>query len=428
MKRLLLIAALLLVAVIMLSWRLIASGSGGGLTPVQQSSVIAAVPEGGGVWFGAPRAVRMGDQTIIGYQTGSGDVKAALVDNDTLAVDSTATLYDNFIVDDHSPPSFVVRPDGVILAAFAYHVQDIYVAIGASPGALPTDATVTNVTSQVGALSGAEGYTYASILLFDGTYYLFFRYHDSAGQPWVGYSTSTDDGETWSARTLVMPITYHKVVVNGSRLDLVLSDHPLFGQGDNPAVNTSIYHMYFDGAWRGSDGTDLGSLPLGNTDATLVFDGTASRAWMWDIAIDGSGNPAVAFVVYEEPYPSGAWAYYDGRWNGSAWETHEIADAGSAIYNPQDDNDYAGGINLDPEDPNVLWYSSNAIGGAFQVYRAETADDGDTYTVTAVTSDSAKNVRPFGVLGHDERLSVIWWTGTYTDYFNWSQGMSGTGN
>jgi ferredoxin-nitrate reductase len=47
--------------------------------PLVVSDLIAA-PEGGGVWFGAPRAYRFGSSTIVGFQTGNagGDVKAVI--------------------------------------------------------------------------------------------------------------------------------------------------------------------------------------------------------------------------------------------------------------------------------------------------------------------------------------------------------------
>jgi hypothetical protein len=439
MRRLLVIFACILLAADMPSaTRLLmaARGSGGFTITTPAAFAIQSAPEGGGVWFGGPRALRNGSSTIVGYDIGTsgGDVKAAIIDNTSHAVLSTATLYDSFQVDDHDPPSFVVRPDGIIMAAFAYHVGEIYVGIGPSAGVLPAQANVTNITSQVGSLSGSAGYTYASILYLESEsrYYIFFRYHDPSSVPYVGYTYSDDDGATWAARTLVQQITYHRVVKNGTdRLDLVLSDHPLYGQGDNAAVHTSIYHSYYEsGSWHGTNGGSLGSLPIGNTAATLVYDGATSRAWLWDIAIDGTGTPVIVYVTYDETFPSGAWHYEYARWTGSAWSTHIVADAGTAIAptaTPEHGNNYAGGIVLDQSNPSVVWYSTDAIGGQFQIYRAVTSDSGATWTSTAITSDSAKNVRPSTVFGADPHLQVIWWSGTYTDYFNYSQGMVGAG-
>lgn len=397
-------------------------------------TTVTSPAQGGGVWFGGPRAIRNGTETIIGYQTGDagGDVKAVRVTNSTGAIVQTAMLYDNFIVDDHSPPSFVVRPDGIVMAAFAYHIGDIYVGIGTSAGVIPVQAQVTNITSQVGALTPPEGYTYASILYLDDEdrYYVFFRYHDAAGLAHLGYTYSDDDGATWAARTLVQQITYHHVVKNGTdRLDFVMSDHPEFGQGDNPAVKTSIWHMYYDGTWHKSDGTALTPL-IGNTAATKVYDGATSRAWLWDIAIGSDGHPRIVYVVYDETYPTGDWHYEWARWTGSAWETRDVADAGGKFPSGPSVNDhaYAGGIVMDPLDPNRVLYSSDAVGGAFQLYYAVTSDNGTNWTVTPLTGDADKNVRPVWVEGHADDIQAVAWYGTYTDYFNYSQGIKMLGD
>lgn len=400
-------------------------GGGGRVTSTELAvSALLSPGEGGGVWFGGPRAIRNGSTTILGYQTGDsgGDVKNVIITNSTKTVSSTATLYNNFIVDDHSPPSFVVRPDGVIMAAFAYHVGELYVGIGASAGVLPAQAQVTNITSQVGALSGSAGYTYASILYLDDEdrYYIFFRYHDVTNVPYVGYTYSDDDGATWSAKTLVQQITYHRVAKNGTdRLDLVVSDHPDHGQGDDGVTHTNIYHLYYDGTWHKSDGTTLTPV-IFNTAATQVYDGTTSRAWLWDIAIGGDGHPRIVYVTYAEPYATGAWTYGWARWTGSAWENKTVADAGTTIVTSGSEH-YAGGIVLDPEDPNRVLYSSNS-GGTFQIYLATTLDNGTTWSTTQLTSDSDKNVRPFWVSGHEGTLQAGWWYGTYTTYLSYSQG------
>lgn len=423
----------------MLARRLLIAGGGASFTagaPLS-TSTLTSPGEGGGVWFGSPRGYRDGGSTIIGYQTGtsSGDVKAVLVDNATKAVTSTVTHYDNFILDDHSPASYVVRPDGIIMAAFAYHVGELYVGIGTSPGVIPAQAQVTNITSQVGSISGLAGYTYGSIAYVpdEDRYYIFFRFHDTGGTAHLGYTYSDDDGATWAARTLVCVVTYHRVVNNGTdRLDIVVSNHP------DDAGNHDIRHMYFTGGeFYQSDGTHItATQPFAITDATQVWDGSTTMGWHWDIAVDGSGHPVVAFATFPGATNPGGPAtdhrYYDGRWSGSAWSTHEIAHGGGKIPtsdqptgNPQ--SFYSGGVALDPSDPQRVLFSSNDIGGAFQIYYAVTADGGATYTITALTSDSDKNVRPHWVVGHGDEVQGFYWYGTYANYKSYSQGIRTVG-
>lgn len=410
---------------------MVGGGSGSFTPPVLTASTITAASEGGWVWFGANRAIRNGAETITGYTTGNsgGDVKAIRIDNATRTVLATTTLYDNFLLDDHQPPSFVVRPDGVIMAAFAYHVGDIYVGIGPSAGVLPAQANVTNITSQVGSLSGSAGYTYASIVYLpaEARYYIFFRYHDPAAVPYLGFTYSDDNGATWSARTLVANITYHQLAVNGTgRIDFVLSDHPQHGQGDNPAIRTSIFHAYYETGtgWHKSDGTAL-TLPIANTAATKVYDGATTKAWLWDIAIL-AGQPVVVYATFPDNDGT-AHAYRYARWTASAWSDYAVADGGSAIITAGAEVYYSGGIVLDRTSADVVYYSTNAIGAQFQIYRAVTGDGGATWTTTALTSDSSKNVRPVSVIDADPDLKVLWLHGTYTDYFTYAQGIKGAG-
>lgn len=439
---LLVLIALLLVGGGVTARRMLLVTGGGGsfvgpeLPPsALEAFTITSAPEGGWVWFGAPRAVNLGTSTVAGYTTGSsgGDVKNILIDNATGAVTATETLYDNFLLDDHQPPAFGVRGDGTIMAAFAYHVGDIYIAPGASPGVLPEGADVVNITSQLGGpINPATpyGYTYSTILYLpaEDRWYMFARYHDSGQHPHCVMSTSDDDGATWTTHTVITDITYHMAVVNGTdRIDLVLSDHPFYGQNDDPDEPTFIQHVYYESGtgWHKSDGTSV-TLPVANSgEATVVYDNSPDRAWLWGIAVDGSGNPVIVFVRYEDPYPTGPWHYGYARWNGSAWVVNDdVADAGGSIYDPPGTNDYAGGIAVDPEDPTRILYSSDSS-GAFQVYLGETPDGGATWDVTQLTSDADKNVRPVWVTGHGPDLQALFLYGTYDDYFNYSQGIKG---
>lgn len=401
-------------------------------------SAVTTPGEGGWVWFGSCRAIASGNRTIAGYITGSGDVKAILIDNATKAVTATTTMYAHFLVDDHEPPSFVVRPDGVIMAAFAYHIGELYVGIGTAPGVLPAQAQVTNITTQVGAfgpVTQATGYTYASIVYLgaEDRYYIFFRFHDWAGTAHVGYTWHAGNGAgglaagPWAPRTLVATATYHQFAKNGTgRLDFVLSNHP------HDPGNHDVRHMYFTGSqWYTSAGVRItAAQPFAITEATRVWDGSTTMGWLWDIAID-SGKPVVAFATFPGAANPGGPATdhraYDGRWDGSAWATHQIAAMGSRIPTadvvPGDpESFYSGGVVIDHSDPTVMLYSSNT-GGSFNLYRAVTTDGGATYTSTAVTSDGNKNVRPVCVIGHGTEVQFLYLYGRFDHYESYSQGI-----
>lgn len=414
------------IAAVVLVTRLLPSGSAA-FAPLPQPAVIENLaPGGGGTWFQSPMAYYRSGKTVFGYIDGDGHVWAAEYDHSTEVTD-TARLYPVavFEMDDHDNPSFVRRAsDGKIVAAWTTHVWNPYVNISTNAD----DATVwdgpTNLGSALGGtiVHNVSGYTYAHLhQLTDEVsdpIYMTLRYHDGSSIPHLAMSASTDGGATWGTADLICEVTYHRSVQNGNgRIDFILSDHPFYEA-------TSIWHMYYEGgSWYQTDGTEItASQPFDVTDATLVYDGTTDRAWMWDVALDGS-DPVVAYVVYEDPYPTGAWHYEYAKWNGSAWVTHEVSDAGASIYEPPTGgNDYAGGIAIDHQDANRVWYSKQAD-GTHNIFEAVTADDGATWFETQLTfdtdPDTSKNSRPTAVVGHNGELAVIWWRGRYTTYTDW---------
>lgn len=418
---------------------LLAVAGGGGAfasAPPLAAFDITSAPEGGWVWFVSGKAIRNGDETIVGYLSES-DVKAVRIDNDDQSVIQTATLYNNFLDDDHEPPSFVVRPDGVILAAFAYHAGEAYVGIGPSAGVLPAQANVTNITSQLAlpVVQGTHGYTYASIVHLSGPdrYYIFLRYHDEDQLPYFGYTYSDDGGATWADMTLVAHVTYHHLTQTGDRLDFCLSDHPQHGEGDNPAIKTSVYHMYFEGGdWFESDGTQIvAAQPFGLADMTKVYDGSTTKAWVWDVAMD-EGNPRIAYATF--PGNDGdEHTANRAHWNGSAWVNHEITDMGTYIPTELATGGsilevyYSGGVVLDHADPDVAWVSKGLGSDRWDIYRATTSNDGASWNLTPLTS-SGKNIRPTPVVGHDGRIQVVWMSGPYESYTNYAVGTDGAGS
>ena len=84
----------------MLGTRLLPSGSSSFVVPSFEAFDITSAPEGGWVWFVSGKAVRNGDETLIGYLSES-DVKAVRVLNADHSVVETTTLYNNFLDDDH---------------------------------------------------------------------------------------------------------------------------------------------------------------------------------------------------------------------------------------------------------------------------------------------------------------------------------------
>lgn len=427
----------------MLSRRLMLTGGGGSVASSPPSSDYAVAEltigsQAGYCWFNDPRALRANGLIYFGNIDPSGNVECRTLNENSGAVSAPAATYPSFEADDHDNPSFLRRAsDGHIMAFFTNHVADVYCTIGTAADDVSslTQANTTNITNELGGRTAPAGYTYASGFQLLGEasdpIYLTARYHDAAGTAFVAAAKSTDGGTNWmdvlgtaNSRSLLAQVTYHHVVQNGTgRLDFVVSNHP-DDSGDH-----GIYHFYYQaGNLYKTDGTLMGAVEGGSGDSgsyaladmTQVYSAGSTRAWIWDIAVDATGKPYVAYVVYDASYPAGTWTYERARWTGSAWDRKTVANAGGKFpttSNLAHGGQYAGGISIDQFDVNTVYYSSNSGGGNHRMYIATTADNGATWTPTAITDGTDKAVRPVAIRGETGRTKLIWEHGAYTDYF-----------
>src|SRR5262249_31691314 len=131
--------------------------------------------------------------------------------------------------------------------------------------------------------------------------------------------------------------------------------------------------------------------------------------------------------------------YYYARWTGTSWQKRFIAHAGRPLYAVE--NDYAGGICLDPQDVNTIYISSNAqnpfnlgdisnvtlrASSRYELWRGVTADGGLTFSWTQITTNSAAdNLRPYVPRRNGGERCVIWFRGTYASYTSFSAGIVG---
>ena len=106
---------------------------------------------------------------------------------------------------------------------------------------------------------------------------------------------------------------------------------------------------------------------------------------------------------------------------------------GTRLYSGEDD--YTGLAVLDPTDPSVVYISTNAnptTGAAltstadgkrhWEIFRGDTANAGDSWTWTPVTTNSTlDNLRPIVVSDGDARKVLLWLRGTYRAYTDYQQ-------
>ena len=126
--------------------------------------------------------------------------------------------------------------------------------------------------------------------------------------------------------------------------------------------------------------------------------------------------------------------YRYARWDGAAWNDHELAHAGRRLYARE--ADYTGLVALDPGDPDVLFVSTDAdpATGAplisvadgrrhYEIFRGTTDDRGATWRWFPITQNSSvdnlRPVVPMSTSGDREPAMLLWLRGrmkTYTDY------------
>lgn len=422
--------------------------------PVLEQGLV--VSDGAWTWFNDERAIWHDDKLYVGYVKKNGKISVTQYnpDTETGAETELSTLSQ---VDDHNNPALHVLPDGKILASYSRHNPDNFFSYRISNSTSPQTISDWGSESTHGSSKHSYSNTYAMSAESDKIY-SFTR----AGSGWnPNWTVSSDDGATWS--------TMQELIKNGdsnTRPYLRYSGNGvdavdfIYTDGHPRNENNSIYHARIQGGnvlhTDGSTIKALSATPLVHDAAspergTIVYQYSAAtqsdpnewipsgRAWSWDIQQQKNGDPVIAFTVQKDDVTGSGWNhdriyYYYARWTGSAWQKRFIAHAGRPLYDHEDD--YAGGICIDPERPNVVYISSSAsnpfdltsttnvplnTGSRYELWKGTTNDGGLSFSWEAVTSGSTEdNIRPFVPKHHDRAESLLWLKGTYTAYQNYN--------
>lgn len=184
-------------------------------------------------------------------------------------------------------------------------------------------------------------------------------------------------------------------------------------------------HLYWDGAWRNSSGTPLGTLPIAWTAWTPIVTSAApdnfGDVWIRDMY----RNPVTGriFVVFNRFVTETDHRHYWGWWNGARWQVVEIPGAVSAAMPPVEEQYYSPGSHLDAEVEGDVFIS---LGDdtACDLFLYSTRDFGVTWTRRRISPVAVpgeryrgQNCRPVVPQGRDDRARVIWWHGQMT-YFD----------
>jgi len=414
-------------------------------------------PDGAWTWFNDERACFHGDYLYAGYVRADGHVGLTRYHPPTGESASmqlsTEAAREN---DDHNNPSIVVLPDKRLLVTYSRHHKDEFFFWRVSHNLYPSRAEDWSPEMRRPTPSRT---TYANTFRLseeENRLYNFFRGINF--NPAI--SISEDSGQSWSEAIhfirsgtgRVRPYTRY-CSNHRNRIDLLYTD------GHPRDEKNSIYHLYYQGGgFHESTGQIIRPftrLPIDHDAGrrgTVVYPYSEEsshplsipwgRAWVWDLHYDEKGNPVCVFQVL--PYAAEgigemdilAWPhsrilYYYGRWTGSKWVCHRIANAGRGLY--EEENFYAGGIAIDPENPGTVYLSSNARHpfddlepnrevplnpeGRYELWRGESADKGETFQWEPITQNSsADNLRPIVPERHGCKRHLLWFQGRYTRY------------
>ncbi len=384
--------------------------------------------DGAWCWFSDPRAIYRKGRIYAGWMTSDGSVQIGEMDSATGAV-RTATLAENFEVDDHDNPALLFLPDGRLAVFYSLHAKgDMRLRITTRPEDIGAWTPERSLGFE-GA--GRQGVTYANPVLLSeekNAIYLFWRGSDFKPT----FSVSKDLGQTWSApRTLLRGAgagadnrPYVKVASDGrKRIFFAFTD----GHPRNEAKNSLYFLRYEDGVFTRADGTRVGGmddLPLDPAKCERVYDGaTAGRAWVWDIAWR-QNQVAVAYTRLPAETDH---RYHYLRWDGKQWLDSPITAAGGWFPRTppgktEREPHYSAGIAIDQYYIDTV-YLSRPVDGVWEIEKWRSADKGASWRHEPVTrASTAGNVRPFVIRNAPRGEPYLMWMNLsgryvhYTDY------------
>jgi BNR repeat-containing family member len=402
-------------------------------------------------WFMDPRVIVDRGRLIVGSvrangrfadrtRPGWGNVELSVLDLAT-GGSRVVMLHPSFEQDDHDAPGMLVLPDGRYLAAYSTHNQEprMFFRISKDPGdPFAWEPATEFVTPGTKGNWGGDNATYANPFRLPAEKGRIYLFHRGVSQD-PNYLYSDDDGRTWHyggklfiGRRGYSP--YAKYASNGR--DTI----HFVGTEDHPRnFDNSLYHAFIRGRTiYQSDGTRVAPLATSSNTTVHVWEltriyrgGPSNVAWMTDLRLDAQERPVVLFTIQVDgaglPRGQGGMdhRFCYARWDGSRWETHEIAYAGRRLYAGEDD--YTGLGAIDPQNTSVVYISTDAdpVAGKplvsaadnqrhREIFRGVSPDNGRTWKWTPVTANSTMdNLRPLVPVWPDPRTALVWMRGTY---------------
>ena len=419
-----------------------------GITAQQQSySGHQLSEEGAWCWFADPRATHYTNESgtinasYIGYIDVHGNVKALQIDY--LTGRRTEVLVRSYFQpDDHNNPTFLVLPDERVLIIYSRHTDEpaFYYRVSKYPG----DITILGEEK---CIKTNHNTTYPSpFLMSDDPDHFYLCWRGLGWHPTIARLTLPDENDdveiAWGPYQMVQSTgarPYAKYYSNGKdKLYMtyttghpdnewpcwlyfnVINLHPTQGADGSVTVAPTLEDIkgnhlstIADGKFRVNKSAEYKQ----QYPYTLVDAPDGYRDWVWQIACDEAGLPAIAMVRIDRTKQHHQ--YYYAKWTGDAWRLTDLAYGGGRFHPSNTEYCYSGGMALDPECPGTVYLSvptKNAKGESiYEIWRYLVTSNGQVVMKDQVTYGSAKNnVRPFVLPGSkDVPMRLMWMHGDY---------------
>lgn len=382
---------------------------------------------GSWTWHQGPRAIHYDDKTFAAYVDGDGSTKVASYDHETEESVETV-LHEDLLVDDHISPAIQIRnEDDRLLLLYARGQSQVWARISEEP--LDISSFEDEYIIEYPDHGNVSYPNTGQIESEDDRMYLWTRGSGPVDFDQY-YRTSEDGGETWDDPIHFTEFgedrNYIKQWVDGPRIWLTLHRANV-EDTENTDFFTVVY--YEDGAIYSYDdehiadmGEESDDLPITPEDLEpySIFEGVGddtNQQRVWDLFLPD--DDTVPRVISARSHDTDSHEYYHHRYDEDAdeWDTTELLeDAGTG--NGRDY--YSGGLCFDGTDPNTVYYV--AEDGQHELYRAETDDDGETWSHTQLTFNSRQpNFRPCQVHNATDELRYLWLWGRYDEFTDYEQ-------
>lgn len=335
-------------------------------------------------WWILPRAVEVNSDTHYGVVDSVGNVAVIEIENSG----STVTRHElgTAIQDDHCAPAILVPADKPPIAIWTRHAANSLLYLRRGNGD-PEDWTslIAEETETIGT-----NCSYSQIYREGLTdHVVIFTRYGSGNDEW-GVIESTDYGATWSSVQTVFDFEnnqgYISTVQVGDIIRVVTWGHPTLSAASHREPRYFEIDLS-DGDITDNDGNSVGnldgtSLPLDVNSYTEIVNFTNDQR-----VFDVSSGTEPAVVVGEWTTDIDTEYKFLVRQSAATptWTKKDIVAAG-VVFGEAASRHYNGGASFINPDDDYTMYLAREDSGTWYIDKYETDDDGDSWTVTNVTS------------------------------------------